>query len=109
MAGEQGGHDHDHDGRQKLSEVHYVLLCCGHLKAYQAYTDRIVEAEELGFDGLVPNEGYLNIYVLMPVPNPIAAADRASRSVIYITGCCPGLRRRRRTPFDLRCMTPPPT
>ena len=84
-------------------------LCCGHLKAYQAYTDRIVEAKELGFDGLVPNERYQNINVLKPAPNPIAAADRASRSVICITDCCPGLRRRRRTPFDLRCMTPPPT
>ena len=78
-------------------------------KVYQAYVDQTVEAGQPGFEGLVPNERYQNIKVLMPARNLTAAADRASRTVIYITDCCPSLRRRRRTPFDLRCTTPPRT
>ena len=38
------------------------------------YTDQLVYASEIGFDGMVLNEHHQNIYGLMPSPNIIAAA-----------------------------------
>ena len=38
------------------------------------YIDQLVEADALGFDGMVTNEHHQNIYGLMPAPNIIAAA-----------------------------------
>jgi len=55
---------------------------------YQEYLDELVDADRLGFDGLVLNEHHQNIYGLMPSPNLIAAAlsQRTHQAKIVILG-----------------------
>ena len=55
---------------------------------YQEYIDQLVQADELGFDGMVLNEHHQNIYGLMPAPNIIAAAltQKTSHGRIVILG-----------------------
>jgi alkanesulfonate monooxygenase SsuD/methylene tetrahydromethanopterin reductase-like flavin-dependent oxidoreductase (luciferase family) len=56
--------------------------------AYNEYLDQLVEAEELGFDGVCVNEHHQNAYGLMPSPNVIAAmvAARTRRMKIAVVG-----------------------
>lgn len=55
---------------------------------YQEYIDQLVEADGLGFDGLVLNEHHQNVYGLMASPNIIAAAlsQKTSRAKIVVLG-----------------------
>lgn len=55
---------------------------------YQEYLEELVEADRLGFDGLVLNEHHQNVYGLMPSPNLIAAAlsQRTRQAKIVILG-----------------------
>lgn len=59
----------------------------GH-RYYNEYLDQLVEAEELGFDGVCVNEHHQNAYGLMPSPNIIAAmlAARTKRMKIAVVG-----------------------
>ncbi len=52
------------------------------------YTDQLVYASEIGFDGMVLNEHHQNIYGLMPSPNIIAAAlaHATKRGKIVVLG-----------------------
>ncbi|MGH7819485.1 MAG: LLM class flavin-dependent oxidoreductase, partial [Candidatus Binatia bacterium] len=55
---------------------------------YNEYIDQLVEAEELGFDGVCVNEHHQNAYGLMPSPNIVAAmiAARTKRMKIAVVG-----------------------
>ena len=55
---------------------------------YNDYLDELVEAEELGFDGVCVNEHHQNAYGLMPSPNLIASmiAARTKRMKIAVVG-----------------------
>ncbi|MBM4268655.1 MAG: LLM class flavin-dependent oxidoreductase [Deltaproteobacteria bacterium] len=55
---------------------------------YNDYLDEIVEAEELGFDGVCVNEHHQNAYGLMPSPNIIASmiVARTKRMKVAVVG-----------------------
>jgi alkanesulfonate monooxygenase SsuD/methylene tetrahydromethanopterin reductase-like flavin-dependent oxidoreductase (luciferase family) len=59
----------------------------GH-EIYHEYLDELVEADELGFDGVCVNEHHQNAYGLMPSPNLMAAilARQTKRAGIVVMG-----------------------
>lgn len=59
----------------------------GH-ELYNRYLDELIEAEELGFDGVCVNEHHQNAYGNMPSPNLIAAilARETSRVKVAVVG-----------------------